>query len=47
LEYTVLGFLFDSSKDVENEFFNDWNLTRPEEELFDLNLSYFKQKIDS
>ena len=47
-QYTlsVMGFLFDATNDIPNEFLAEWNLERPEGEQFDINLEYFEDLID-
>lgn len=47
LTYTVFGFFFSSENDIENEFIKDWNLHQNEDDYFDLDLHYFKEKINS
>lgn len=45
-QYTlaVVGFLFDSTNDVSNEFIQEWNVTREGE--FQLDLEYFEELIE-
>lgn len=43
LSLTVLGVLFDSKNNVENEFLRDWNLQRSPSEKFQFQLGYLQK----